>query len=192
MAADNFAHGRFFSGSRFWYPAFKGDVATRRENLRRTIEWLKALGSDIDQLTNTPREPGLNGVDGLSALMIAVTKYDIEAVEALCDAGANVNLRNRSGRTALTLLQDAFAYHTNPGGVLPAMALCLVKHGADPNSQRPEGLTPLSCLARLGDIGALRLLLEAGAEVKPRYQSVAAIADLLRMNATYKLCLGAG
>ena len=182
--------GRTFSGSRFWYPAFKGDISTRRENLRSTIEWLKALGGDIDQLTDTPRDPGLSGVDGLSPLMIAVTKYDIEAVEALCEADANVNLRNRSGRTALTLLDDAFAYHANPSELLPAMVSCLVKHGADPNFQSPEGLTPLACMARVGDVGAFQLLFEAGADVKTRYKDAAVMADLIRINATARLVLG--
>ncbi|OQV11056.1 Ankyrin repeat-containing protein [Cladophialophora immunda] len=181
--------GRTFSGSRFWYPALKGDIETRRRNLQKTIEWLQAVGGDIDQLTNTPAEPGLSGVDGLSPLMIAVTKYDIEAVEALCDAGANVNLQNRSGRTALTLLHDALAYHANPTGVLPAMVACLVRHEADTNYQSSEGLTPLSCLARVGDISAFRSPLEAGANVKCRGQGVAELADLIRMNATNKLVL---
>jgi ankyrin repeat protein len=121
--------------------------------------------------------------------MIAVTKYDIEAVEALCDAGANVNLQNRSGRTALTLLHDALAYHVNPSGVLPDMVACLVRHKADTNYQSSDGLTPLSCVARLGDIGAFRSLLEAGAYIKCRGQNVAVLADLIQMSATNKLVL---
>ncbi|RMZ76552.1 hypothetical protein DV737_g4757, partial [Chaetothyriales sp. CBS 132003] len=181
--------GRTFSGSRFWYPALKGDFKTRRRNLQKTIEWLQAVGGDINQLTNTPAKPGLSGVDGLSPLMIAVTKYDVEAVEALCNAGANVNLQNRSGRTALTLLHDALAYHVNPSGVLPDMVACLVRHKADVNYQSSDGLTPLSCLAGVGDIGAFRCLLQAGADIKCQDQNVAVLADLIQMNATNKLVL---
>jgi ankyrin repeat protein len=181
--------GRTFSGSRFWYPALKGDIETRRRNLQKTIEWLQAVGGDIDQLTNTPDEPGLSGVAGLSPLMIAVTKYDIEAVEALCGAGANVNLQNRTGRTALTLLHDAHAYHVNPSGVLPDMVACLVRYNADTNYQSPDGLTPLSCIARVGDISAFRSLLEAGADVKCRSRGVSVLGDLIRMNGTNKLVL---
>ena len=181
--------GRTVTGLRFWYPALKGDPHTRRDNLKKTIEWLQAQGGDIDQLTNTPQSPALSGVDGLTPLMIAVTKLDDEVVEALCEAGANVNLANRSGRTPLTLLKDESAYHNNPKETLPAIVACLVTHRANVNYRSPGELTPLQCLAGLGDVSTYRLLLEAGANFGGRFEGVETIAYLIFSNATYRLVL---
>ena len=139
----------------------------------------------MDRLTNTTEHAGMISRDGLSPLMIAVTKYDVDAVEALCEAGANVNQQNRCGRTALTLGYHEFSFVGNRTKPLVAMVSCLIKHGADPNFRSPEGITPLACLAKVGDIRAFRLLLEAGADIKTQFGSVSALAYLARVNQAY-------
>ncbi|ERF74536.1 hypothetical protein EPUS_08947 [Endocarpon pusillum Z07020] len=181
--------GRTISGMRFWYPAFKGDAPTRCNDLTRTIAWLQAKGGNIDQLTDAPDHPALSGVDGLSPLMISVTKLDDEAVEALCKAGANVNLQNRSGRTALTLLRDVPVYQAILEVTLLAIVSCLVRYNADVNYCSPDGLTPLQCIAELGEIRSFRLLLEAGANIRGKFKNVNTLAYLIFRNGTYRLIM---
>ena len=179
--------GRTISGMRFWYPAFKGDSLTRRNDLKKTIEWLRAKGGDINQLTNTPDRPALHGVDGLSPLMIAVTKLDDETVEALCEAGADVNLQNRSGRTALTLLGDVPIQYTKE--TLSTIVKCLIRHGGDFDYRSPDGLTPLQCLAELGEIYPFKLLLASGAEICGRFKDIETLAYLIYRNGTHRLMM---
>lgn len=179
--------GRTISGMRFWYPAFKGDAPTRCNDLKRTVEWLQAKGGNIDQLTKAPKDPALSGVDGLSPLMIAVTKLDDEAVEALCKAGADVNLRNRSGRTALTLLRDVPVYQAILKVTLSAIVKCLVRYEANVNYCSPEGLTPLQCVAELGEIHSFGLLLESGANIHGKFKNINTLAYLIFRNGTDRL-----
>jgi ankyrin repeat protein len=91
-------------GIRYWSPAFRGPADRSRARLLQTVRTLEQLGGDINLLTRTPAQPALLGVNGLSPLMIAATKVDLEAASVLVQAGSCVNQRNRSGRTALECL----------------------------------------------------------------------------------------
>jgi ankyrin repeat protein len=158
--------GNTVTGLRFWYPAFMGDTVTRRNNLRRTVRALKMMGGDINQLTSSPLKSGLSGAQGgLSPLMIAVTKSDHEAVDVLCDEGANVNLQNTCGRTALTLMLDLNVAGSSPPGSISSIVRSLVDRGAEVNYQSPDGVTPLLCASSSGDLAAVEILAENGADL---------------------------
>ena len=88
----------------------------------------------------------------------------IELVRALIKAGANVELKNQFGTSAIT---EAAIIGSAP--VIDA----LLKAGADPNTRNPEGETPLMAVARSGNVEAARRLLEAVPTSTPRRTSAA-------------------
>lgn len=95
---------------------------------------------------------------GSSALMHAAYAGSLETVEALLDAGADVNASN--GRRA-TALHWAIAD--------PAKMKLLLIRGADVNAKTVEGRTPLHiAVMRPASAPAVKLLLEVGADVEAR------------------------
>ena len=122
-------------------------------------------------------------------LIEAVQAGDAEAVQALLDRGADVNVPEADGTTALhwathrndrpiaevLLGAGADADAVTRYGVTPlslaatngsaAVIEALLTAGADPNRASPEGETPLMTTARTGAVDAIRLLLDHGASV---------------------------
>ena len=167
------------TGLRFWHPAFKGDIESRKQNIRRTVQKLKAMGGDIDQLTGSPKQPGLSGAKGgMTALMIAVTKSDVEVVDILCQEGANVNLLNRCGRTALIFMQDLNVSGASPPGSIAAIVRSLVSYGADVHYESPDHVTPLLCAASSGDLNAVQILADNGVSLTDNTEGVLAVAHM--------------
>ena len=79
---------------------------------------------------------------------------DLGAVRAQLAAGADVNLPQSDGTTALLWA----TYHASP-----EMISVLLKAGADPNVANQFGVTPLLQASRYGDAATIRTLLAAGA-----------------------------
>jgi len=104
-------------------------------------------------------DPNAPGPDGTTAVMWAAHHDDLDLVQALIEAGANVTLTNQFGTSALT---EAAIVGSAP--VIDA----LLEAGADPNARNPEGETPLMAVARGGNVEAARRLLDAGAEINAR------------------------
>ncbi len=94
--------------------------------------------------------------DGMTALHWATHHDDLEIVELLLRAGANVKAATRYGVTPLTLAC------TNGNGALVER---LLDAGADPNLPLPGGETPLMTAARTGRLAAVKALLSRGASV---------------------------
>lgn len=91
-------------------------------------------------------------IGGFTALMVAVSKYNKEIVKILIDAGADLNLRDNNGYTALNHVK----------GYEEDMAALLLKNGANPNlKDYRRGRTPLMTVA--GNKERAALLLENGA-----------------------------
>ncbi len=79
--------------------------------------------------------------DGATALMRAAKGPDLEAMEALLDAGANPSLGMTKGSNAAMILAGT---RGGPGAAKAATALrLLTKHGADVNSARQRAATDL-------------------------------------------------
>ncbi len=93
-------------------------------------------------------------VDGMTALHWMAYHDDLETVDLLVRAGANVKAENRYGVTPLSLAC------TNGNG---AMVALLLEAGADPNTALPGGETALMTAARTGKMGAVKALLAHGA-----------------------------
>jgi ankyrin repeat protein len=122
----------------------------------------------------------------------AVEERDAAGVRALIEQGADVNLPQTDGMTALhwaVRLDDvelakalvragADVKATNRYGVTPlslastngnaAMVELLLDAGADPNTALPGGETALMTAARTGKIGAVKALLSRGADVNAK------------------------
>lgn len=137
---------------------------------------------------------GLDGLDGVTPLMLAVSHGRADVVRHLVEHGADVNRKSAHGDTPLALTAvegdntvasllleagaDVDALHTG-GGYQPlhiairARSLAVVRkllaHGADPNAASDFG-SPLMLAAAYGIEGGelIRLLLRAGAEPNSR------------------------
>jgi len=98
--------------------------------------------------------------DGATALHWAAYWDDVETVELLLQAGANVSSVNDLGVTPLGLACE--------NGGSAALVGRLLKAGADPNAMLSTGETPLMAAARAGNAPAVKQLVIHGANVNAR------------------------
>ena len=96
------------------------------------------------------------------ALADAARRADWDAVRALVDRGADVDVPQGDGATALLWA----AYRDETG-----IADLLIRAGADVNAANDLGATPLWAAAENGGAGLVRRLLAAGADPDPRLLS---------------------
>jgi ankyrin repeat protein len=94
--------------------------------------------------------------DGATALHWAVNRNNLDLVDLLLRAGADVKATNRYGVQPISLAAE----NGNP-----AIIARLLKSGADPNAALPGGETALMTAARVGNADAIKALLVAGAKV---------------------------
>jgi uncharacterized protein len=97
--------------------------------------------------------------DGVTPLLTAIYRGDLQAVDRLIAGGANVRAANREGVTPLAM--------ACLDGDLPIIDR-LLKAGADPKQRGPNGETLLMFAARNGRVEVITRLLAAGAEVNAR------------------------
>lgn len=152
-----------------------------REGCVECIPVLAELGADLN--ATTP--------DGISAIVSALINGHYDTAGALIEAGTDVNLVDETGRSALYAAID---FSTMPASNRPApyvlqnersaldVAAMLLARGADVNVRLATmppyrakldrgndmmlnaGTTPLLRAAKAGDVPAIRLLLEHGAD----------------------------
>jgi ankyrin repeat protein len=105
-------------------------------------------------LGENPQAVNLKGPGGSTPLMYAALYGDLDSVRLLLDGGADSNLRNEAGATALMwALADV------------EKARLLLDRRADVNARSDNGRTPLLIAAsRRGSGAVVRLLLERGAD----------------------------
>lgn len=140
-----------------------------------------ALGALIQKKADV-NQPDL---DGATALHWAAHHDDLESVDLLVTAGANVNAANDLGATPLWIAS------TN---ALP-VAKRLLAAGANPNLALLAGETPLMAAARAGRAGVVELLLAKGANPNargPRSQTALMWAVSERHPAAVKALLAGG
>ena len=95
--------------------------------------------------------------DGMTALHWAAMNGDLELAEMLIVAGANVRATTRLG--AYTPL-----YLASQQGQAPIIQ-ALIAAGADLHSGTPNGTSPLMVAAAAGDVAAVKVLVDHGADV---------------------------
>ncbi|KAK1062036.1 hypothetical protein LTR12_000486 [Friedmanniomyces endolithicus] len=149
-------------GLRFWYPSFTGTQSEVKDRMVKTIKELRLMRGDINKLTSAPPLSGRSGVAGLTPLMIAVTKSDHTAVEALFECGANANIANADGRTALTLLPEGL--WLGEESFLRVVEL-LIRFRADVNHASWDYMTPLAAVTEAECMAAFHLLVDSGADL---------------------------
>jgi len=116
-----------------------------RNGDRRTFDLIRA---------ETPKAGGLNGLAGSTPLMYAALYGDADAVRQLLDGGADPNIKNDAGATALMWAVGDLAKTT-----------LLLDRGADPNARSDEGPTPLVIAAtQFRSSAVVKLLLDRGAK----------------------------
>jgi len=111
-------------------------------------------------LRESPREAARQvAVDGTTALHWAVYNDDVDLVDRLVAAGADVNARNDYGATPLSQA----AVVGNVRVIKRLLGAC-----ADVESANADGQTALMVLARSSNVEAAKLLLRRGAKVDTR------------------------
>lgn len=123
--------------------------------------------------------------DGATALHWAAYHDDLESVDLLVTAGANVNAANDLGATPLWIASS--------NGV--PVAKRLLAAGANPNLALVGGETPLMAAARAGQAGVVELLVAKGATANargPRGQTALMWAVSQRHPAVVKALLAGG
>jgi ankyrin repeat protein len=170
--------GRTSDGLRFWYPALRGSAAHCEAQIAKTIRVLQRLGGNINQLTNTPDRPALQGVSGLTPLMIAVSKADCEGTSALLKAGAEVNHVNRDGTSALMCLPHASDQHVTTGSLL-RLVHTLLSHKANVNLKSTDDTTPLIAAVNSDSMPCVQALIENRADPSASQRGFNIVASLI-------------
>ena len=101
-------------------------------------------------LREQPQAAKLKGPGGSTPLMYAALYGDAESVRLLLEAGADLNIRNEAGATALMWAADDLD-----------KTRLLIRGGADVNARSDDGRTPLLIAAgRPGSYDVVKLLLD--------------------------------
>ena len=155
-------------------------------------ESIKRISEVSPELINF-QEP----VDGTTPLMLAVGCRKYDAVQALIDAGADVNLATKDGLTPLANAISFGWYDNTPTDCAP-MVVLLLKNGADPNQPISTivqtdssnivlplyGTSPLmSANGALAQLPVVKALVEYGADIDYRLEDgTTAAIEALRYN----------
>ena len=121
-------------------------AAGSSDNSCEILRCLIENGTDIDKGRNDNQIP----------LMVAAQKGHVSVATFLIEHGANVDLQDENGNTAL--------HHTLYGSDVSCEILsCLTGSGADVNGVNKVKHTPLMIAAKRGHLNALTLLIKHGA-----------------------------
>ena len=141
--------------------ASTGSTSTLNDNneIRRTLRLIDkpAKGTSDVQKPATPPPPKPVPVQENKALLEAALQGNEDAVRQALKKGAQINVRDRNGKTALILAAE--------NGHLPIIQLLLDK-GADINMKAYNGKTALSVAAAQGHEKVVETLAKAGSVLK--------------------------
>ncbi|KAL8382591.1 hypothetical protein RB595_006394 [Gaeumannomyces hyphopodioides] len=145
---------------RFYNPFVRGEPYARRSFLRQTVGLLVAHGLDIDLLA-----PSWPRGKTSTALMLAVFSDHLDVAEALLEAGANVNIADSTGATALMYIGARYLAVGNYAPNQPQIraAELLLASGAGIGTRDMMGRSPILVFAIEGLMGAVEVMLQHGA-----------------------------
>lgn len=133
-----------FGATPLWMASTEGNAAM--------VEALLSAGADAT----------MSALGGEPVLMTAARTGNVPALKALLAYGADVNATEaRHGQTALM-------WAVGGRDTYPEAARVLIEHGADVTIRSDGGLTALLFAVRQGNLEAVRLLVNAGADVNDR------------------------
>ena len=141
-----------------WFTCMSAHVpANPTERTPRTDESVPSGPQAILGQLRDAQAAADQGIDGgLTPLHLAVLIDHVEAVNALCEAGAEMEAQTFGGWSPLHL-----AVFTQAQGPLRAM----IAHGADVNTRNSAGRSPLCTAISKGELALAELLISAGAEL---------------------------
>jgi uncharacterized protein len=115
-----------------------------------TLKMLVDNGADVN--VRPMSLPNFDALIGFTPLMNAALNYDKQSFFYLLEHGANPNLKNKKGFTALMLLQQSEATDD------PEMTLALIDHGAVVTEKAPDGTDALYYAQRKGNTKTVEVL----------------------------------
>ena len=142
----------------------------------------------LQLLLDKNANPNIGTATGLTPLMAAANRGNVEAMQMLIAKGAKPDAKNAGGASALVFAA---------GSGQPAAVQLLLEKGADPNTKTKRGETALNAAATQGVEESVRLLIARGAKVNTQdergYSPLmhAAASDAVPV-ATVKLLLASG
>lgn len=159
-------------GTAVWSRLFQGSTSSQANSLKKTIAILIRYGFKLDKLTNPQKlRAGEWGLSGQTALMIAVAKGNNETVKQLLDAGADVNLANSDGQTALmSLTGDCYFYDKERQSQVISL---LLDANANLHARNYRDTTPFSFAACRHLLEVATALLNYGADLRDRLTNTA-------------------
>lgn len=130
-------------------------------------ELMQAAGEGDLQRLDREHGTGVN-IDhsdetGWTALILAAAMCREKAVQKLLDWGANANLRDKNGDTALIGAAAAFCTSDESRESQARIVQLLALRGAGVNTHNAAGETALMAVTTYGNLDALRALLKSGA-----------------------------
>ena len=154
-------------GSAVWCRLFQGSTSSQATSLKKTIAILLQHGFKLDRLTNQRKlDAGLWRLAGQTALMIAVAKGSIETVKQLLHAGADVNLANGCGETAL--LSFAGRWYSHDKERQSQVVSLLLDANANLHVRGFRNITPFLNAALQRFLEVATALLNRGADLRDR------------------------
>ena len=108
------------------------------------VKYILQAGADVNKMNHKNRQ---------TALMEAAINGSVKTAKLLTETGADVNMGNKFGHTALILAENNI------------VAKALIEAGADVNQPCSKGQTALLHFAIEGNEEGVRLLIKAGATV---------------------------
>ena len=162
-------------GTAIWSRLFQGSTSSQANSLKKTIAILIRHGFKLDKLTNPQKlRAGEWGLSGQTALMLAVAKGNTETIKQLLDAGADINLANSDGQTALLSLTGDCYFHDKERQ--SQVISLLLEANANPHARDYRNTTPFLLAAYRNLLEVATALLNYGADLRDRVTNTADLA----------------